>query len=50
VNSKIKNEDSLYKFLSFSGMLEKNRREEKLRNGEIRDEVAFGLTSFETFY
>ena len=48
-NRKVKNEDSLYKFMAFSGMLEKNRRMDlnKLRKD---NEIPFGVHTFEEFY
>lgn len=48
-NKKIKNEDALYKFMAFSGMLEKERRQDlnKLRKDDM---IAFGVHTFEEFY
>ena len=48
-NKGTKNEDALYKFLSYTGMLEKKRREDvnKTRKSE---ELIFGLDTFEEFY
>lgn len=48
-NKSVKNEDALYKFLAYTGMLEKKRREDvnKTRKSE---EIAFGIDTFEEFY
>ena len=46
----MKNEDSLFKFLAYSGMLEKKRREERQRTGDINVEAAYGLHTFDEFY
>ena len=48
-NKGLKNEDALYKFLSYSGMLEKKRSEDlnKIRKD---NDIAFGTDTFEEFY
>lgn len=48
-NQKVKNEDALYKFLAFSGMLEKKRREE-LNKTRKDIEMAFGIHDFDEYY
>lgn len=48
-NKEVKNEDALYKFLAYSGMLEKNRRED-LNKTRKNSEISFGLENFEEFY
>jgi hypothetical protein len=45
----MKNEDAMYKFLAFSGMLEQNRRKD-LAKTKISDKIAFDLHSFEEYY
>ncbi len=50
VNESITDEDSIFKFLSFSGMLEKKRREEFPKDKEKKIEAAYGVHSFEEFY
>lgn len=48
-NKSIKNEDSLYKFLAYSAMLEKNRRADldKTRKNNV---ITYGIQNFEEFY
>jgi len=48
-NKDVKDKDALYKFLTYSGMLEKKRREDinKTRKDNV---VAFGIHNFEEFY
>ena len=48
-NKEVKNEDALYKFLAYSGMLEKKRRED-LNKTRKNNEISFGLENFEEFY
>lgn len=45
----MKNEDSLYKFLTYSAMLEKTRKE-NINQTRKSDEIAFGLDTFEEYY
>lgn len=48
-NKSIKNEDALYKFMAYSGMLEKKRREniDKTRKDNT---MIYGIENFEEFY
>jgi hypothetical protein len=48
-NSSIKNEDALYKFLAYSGSLEKKRRE-NLDKTRKNNELVYGVENFEEFY
>jgi hypothetical protein len=48
-NANIKNEDSLYKFLAYSGTLEKKRRE-NLDKTRKNNELVYGVENFEEFY
>ena len=48
-NREVKNEDALYKYLAFCGMLEKNRRE-NIKETRKSMEIAYGLHNFEEFY
>ena len=48
-NKEIKDEDSLFKFLAYSGMLEKKRRED-LNKTRKNDEIVYGVHNFEEFY
>lgn len=48
-NRETKNEDALYKFLAYSGMLEKKRRED-LNKTRKDDEVTMGMMNFTEFY
>jgi hypothetical protein len=48
-NSQIKNEDALYKFLAYSGVLEKKRRE-NLDKTRKNNELVYGIENFEEFY
>ncbi len=48
-NKNIKNEDALYKFLAYSGMLEKKRRE-NLDKTRKTNELVYGIENFEEFY
>lgn len=49
-NEKISDEDSLFKFLSYSGMLEKKRREEFPKNKQLKTDIAYGIHTFDEFY
>ena len=48
-NNEMKNEDALYKFLAYSGMLEKKRREniDKTRKDAS---IVYGVENFEEYY
>ena len=48
-NSQVKNEDALYKFLAYSGVLEKKRRE-NLDKTRKNNELVYGVENFEEFY
>ena len=48
-NKSVKNEDALYKFLAYSGMLEKKRRED-INKTRKNNEIIFGIENFEEFY
>lgn len=48
-NASIKNEDALYKFLAYSGTLEKKRRE-NLDKTRKNNELVYGVENFEEFY
>lgn len=48
-NSSVKNEDALYKFLAYSGVLEKKRRE-NLDKTRKNNELVYGIENFEEFY
>ena len=48
-NEELKNEDALYKFLAYSGMLEKKRRED-INKTRKNNEMIYGLENFEEFY
>lgn len=48
-NQELKNEDALYKFMAFSGMLEKKRRED-IDKTRKNNEMIYGLENFEEFY
>ncbi len=48
-NAKVKNEDALYKFLAYSGVLEKKRRE-NLDKTRKNNELVYGVENFEEFY
>jgi hypothetical protein len=50
LNESITDQDSIYKFMAYSGMLEKKRKEEFPKDKEKVDVVAYGLQSFEEFY
>lgn len=48
-NKEVKNEDALYKFLAYSGMLEKKRRED-LNKTRKDDLISMGVSDFSEFY
>jgi hypothetical protein len=48
-NSSVKNEDALYKFLAYSGVLEKKRRD-NLDKTRKNNELVYGVENFEEFY
>ena len=48
-NSQLKNEDALYKFLAYSGMLEKKRRAD-IDKTRKNNELVYGIENFEEFY
>lgn len=48
-NAQVKNEDALYKYLTFSAMQEKSRRA-NIKDTRDNSEYAYGLHSFEEFY
>jgi hypothetical protein len=48
-NKSLKNEDALYKFLAYSGMLEKTRRED-INKTRKNNEIIFGVENFTEFY
>jgi len=48
-NQSIKNEDALYKFLAYSGMLEKKRRDD-IDKTRKNNEIIYGIENFEEFY
>ena len=48
-NQELKNEDALYKFLAYSGMLEKKRRED-IDKTRKNNEMIYGMENFEEFY
>jgi hypothetical protein len=48
-NKETKNEDALYKFLAYSGILERNRRQD-INKTRKNNEMIFGIESFEEFY
>ena len=48
-NEELKNEDALYKFLAYSGMLEKKRREDVDKTRK-NNEMIYGIENFEEFY
>ena len=45
----LKNEDALYKFLAYSGVLEKKRRED-INKTRKNNDLIYGLENFEEFY
>jgi hypothetical protein len=48
-NKELKNEDALYKFMAYSGMLEKKRRED-IDKTRKNNEMIYGTENFEEFY
>jgi hypothetical protein len=48
-NNSVQNEDALYKFLAYSGMLEKKRRED-IDKTRKNNTMIYGLETFEEFY
>lgn len=48
-NQELKNEDALYKFMAYSGMLEKKRRED-IDKTRKNNEMIYGTENFEEFY
>ena len=48
-NKEVKNDDALYKFLAYSGTLEKTRRED-INKTRKNNEIVFGIETFEEFY
>jgi hypothetical protein len=46
----VKNEDSLYKFLAFTGMLEKTRKEKFAKDRNLETDTVYNVNSFEEFY
>lgn len=48
-NKDVKNEDALYKFLAYSGMLEKKRRED-LNKTRKDESIAMSLSAFTEYY
>lgn len=48
-NKELKNEDALFKFLAFSGMLEQSRRED-INKTRKNNELIYGVENFTEFY
>jgi hypothetical protein len=48
-NKSVKNEDALYKFLAYSGILEKKRRED-INKTRKKNEIRYGMENIEEFY